>query len=129
MSINNKARRIGRCHSAPYSNTSSSQSSDEESDQGIQNKISENGSGTNGSEPENTFLDNAPNLLENWVAHNDRTAGGSMKNGSSLYQVNGHIRQFVETETREIKGRNANCLPARKVSDVENCDESSLSGR
>jgi len=123
LSINNKARRIGRCHSAPYSNTSSSQSSDEESDQTIQNKIRENGV----SEPENTFLDNAPSLLENWVAHNDRTVG-SMNDGSSLYQVNGHIRQFVETETREIKGPNANCLPPRKDSGVETCDESSLSG-
>ena len=137
LTISNKTRRIGRWHNSPYSTNSSSQSSDEEAEHSSQN-VNREQENFKTFGKENTILDNAPSLLENWVAHNDRVGGGTTSqqswrrtnNGSSFYQVNGQqIKQNLEREALEITKQNANCLPLRKVSDVENCDESSLSGR
>ena len=130
MTISNKTRRIGRCHSSPYSTNSSSQSSDEESEHSSQN-LNREGENLESCAKENTILDNEPSRLENWVAHNDRVGGGSTNNGSSFYQVNGQqIKQNLEREALEITKQNENCLPLRKVSDESGfCDESSLSGR
>ena len=133
MSINSKTRRIGRCHSSPYSSNSSSQSSDEELDQtnqslNRQEELSEN------SVPHNTILDNATSShLENWVAHNDRVGVRSVNNGSSLYQIKDQTKQYnieKDKERKEATRRESeDSLPSRKDSGIETCDESSLSGR
>ena len=49
-----------------------------------------------------------------------------MKNGSSLYHTNALTSQGVKKKNITPGAR---YLPPRKVSDVETCDESSLSGR
>ena len=131
LSINSKTRRIGRCHSSPYSSNSSSQSSDEELDQ-VNQSLNRGKDLSESSIPKNTILDNATSShLENWVAHNDRVGAGSVKNGSSLYQINDQIKQDnIDKESKEITRKSSeDSLPSRKDSGVETCDESSISGR
>ena len=131
LSINSKTRRIGRCHSSPYSSNSSSQSSDEELDQ-VNQSLNRGKDLSESSIPKNTILDNATSShLENWVAHNDRVGVRSVKNGSSLYQINDQIKQDnIEKESKEITRKSSeDSLPSRKDSGVETCDESSISGR
>ena len=131
LSINSKTRRIGRCHSSPYSSNSSSQSSDEELDQ-VNQSLSRGKDLSESSIPKNTILDNATSShLENWVAHNDRVGVSSARNGSSLYQINGQIKQDnLERELKESSRKSSeDSLALRKDSGIETCDESSISGR
>ena len=121
--VKNKTRRIGRCHSAPYSTNSSSQSSDEELDH-----TKGTGEIPEPCAPENTISDNAFSHFENWVTCNNKI-GGAVNDGSVSCQLNDQIKQSIGKETCEITVEETNCLLSRKVSEVENCDESSLSGR
>ena len=68
---------------------------------------------------------------QRYYANNDRVGVSSARNGSSLYQINGQIKQDnLERELKEISRKTSeDSLALRKDSGIETCDESSISGR
>ena len=125
--VKGKTRRIGRCHSAPYSTNSSSQSSDEESDQ-VSPHIKSGEDFIGPDAAQTPIPDNVSSLLEDWTNCDNRN-GGVMNDITGSYPIDDQIKQNIGQETRETIVQETNCSPLRKVSEVENCDESSLSGR
>ena len=125
--VSGKTRRIGRCHGGSYSSNNSSQSSDEEPDQNAQQD--ETILETSDRNASNRNVSNSDScLLDNWdKCFNE--IGTVINNGANAYHFNDHRKYNIEKVPREFKGQDANLSCAQDLSEIDNCEQTSVDGR